>query len=325
MLRNVLVPWVALWVASLMPLAAYSQGFPTRPITLVVGYTPGGSVDLAARSIAPELSRRLGQPVTVENVAGAGGQLGTQKVINANPDGYTLLLGTSAEVAVARHVSAAVKYDALRDLACLGLIGTQPIVLVGNAQVPYNTTAELIAGLKSKPGKLSYGSAGNGSLPHLAGELLKQETQTFVVHIPYRGAVPMIADLLGNQIDLGMLLLSSALPQVKAGKLKAYGVSEPRRAPQLPNVPSLSETKGLGAIDLAVFFGVFAPVKTPAPIRDRIASELASILKAPEFQTRMTDAGFTMRALEPEAATKYIEAQAATYLRVVKASKITEQ
>jgi tripartite-type tricarboxylate transporter receptor subunit TctC len=313
------------FAALLLPCQVGAQTYPSRPISLIVGYTPGGSVDLAARSIAPELSKRLGQPITVENVGGAGGQLGTQKVVNAPADGYTLLLGTSAEIAVARHIAPAVKYDGLKDLVPLGMIGTQPIVLVGAAQLPYNNTAELIAGMKARPGKLSYGSAGNGSLPHLAGELFKQQSQTFAVHIPYRGAAPMITDLIGNQVDLGMLLLSSALPQVKAGKLRAFGVTDLRRAPQLPNVPALSESKGLENLDLAVFFGLFAPAKTPAPVRERITRELMEVMKSPELQARMTEAGFTLRSLDSAAATKYIEAQAATYLKIVKTSKISDQ
>jgi tripartite-type tricarboxylate transporter receptor subunit TctC len=313
---------IALCVA---PACAFAQTYPSRPISLVVGYTPGGSVDLAARSIAPELSKRLGQPITVENVGGAGGQLGTQKVVNAAADGYTLLLGTSAEIAVARHIAPMVKYDGLKDLVPLGLIGTQPIVLVGTAQLAPNNTAELLTMMKARPGKLSYGSAGNGSLPHLAGEYFKQQSGTFAVHIPYRGAAPMITDLLGNQVDLGLLLLSSALPQVKAGKLKAYGVTDLKRAPQLPNVPALAETPGLKDLDLAVFFGVFAPAKTPQPVRDRIAKELAEVLRQPELQARMTEAGFTMRPLDGAGAEKYINAQAATYRKIVEVSKIKEQ
>ena len=302
-----------------------SSAFPTKPISLIVGYTPGGSVDLAARIIAPELAKRLGQPVVIDNAAGAGGQIGAQKAALATPDGHTLLLGTSAEIAVARLIAPMVKYDGLKDLSALGMIGTQPMVLVGAPQLPYVTTAELIAGLKTKPGKLSYGSAGNGSLPHLAGELFKQRSATFVVHIPYRGAVPMITDLIGNQVDLGMLVLSSALPQIKAGKLKAYGVTDAKRVTQLPQVPALAETKGLETLDIGVFFGLFAPSKTPQAVRDRVAQELQAVLALPEIQTRLVEAGFTLRALNAAGAAQYVQNQAALYRTIVESSKIKDE
>jgi tripartite-type tricarboxylate transporter receptor subunit TctC len=313
----------ALGLAAALP--SHAQTYPSKPISIIVGYTPGGSVDLAARTIAPELSKRLGQAVVVENIAGAGGQIGAQRVASASPDGYTLLLGTSAEISVSRLISPIVKYDGLKDLSALGLIGTQPIVLVGSPQLPYKDVRELVAGMKAKPGKLSYGSAGNGSLPHLAGEYFKQQSGTFAVHIPYRGAAPMITDLIGNQVDLGLLLLSSALPQIKAGKLKPYGITDLKRAPQLPNVPALAETQTLRNLDLAVFFGLFAPTKTPSAVRDLIARELAEVLRQPELQARMVEAGFTLRALDPAAAQKYILSQAETYRRIVETSKITEQ
>jgi tripartite-type tricarboxylate transporter receptor subunit TctC len=196
---------------------ASAQSFPTKPITLVVGYSAGGSVDLAARTIAPELSKRLGQTVIVENVGGAGGALGAQKVVSAAADGYTLLLGTSAEIAVGKLVSPNVRYDGLNDLQAIGMLGTQPMVLVAGASVANAELTSLIDAIRKAPGTFSYGSAGNASLPHLAGELFKTRTQTDIVHVPYKGAAPMMTDLLGNQIQLGMLVFSSALPQVKAG------------------------------------------------------------------------------------------------------------
>jgi tripartite-type tricarboxylate transporter receptor subunit TctC len=304
---------------------AYAQNsYPTKPITLIVGYTPGGSVDLAARIIAPELGKRMGQVVVVENAAGASGQIGSAKVVNANPDGYTLLLGTSAEIATSKKLSKSVKYDGLTDLSAIYMIGTQPLILVGSPALPYKTSAELIAALKARPGKFSYGSSGNGSLPHLGGELFKQITQTFSVHIPFRGAAPMITDIVGNQIELGWLVLSSAIPQVKAGKLTAFGVSESKRAQQLPDVPALAETKGLEKMDIGLFFALFASTKTPADITGKLEKEMAEVMKNIEVRTKLVESGFTVRALNASDSRSYIQAQAKVYERVIDQSKITE-
>jgi tripartite-type tricarboxylate transporter receptor subunit TctC len=252
--------------AALLTTTAIAQTYPSKPISFVVGYSPGGSTDLAARSVAPELAKRLGASIVIDNVAGAGGALGTQKVVSAPADGYTLLLGTSAEIAVAKLVSPTVKYDGLVDVVPVGMIGTQPMVIVTTPAVPANTTAELLDLLRKNPGKYSYGSAGNASLPHLGGELFKSRSKTDIVHVPYKGAGPMITDLLGNQLPMGVLLFSSALPQVKAGKLKAIAITEPTRDEQLPNVPALAEHRDLAGFDLTVFFGVFMKAGTPKEI-----------------------------------------------------------
>jgi tripartite-type tricarboxylate transporter receptor subunit TctC len=306
------------------PVFAQPAEFPTRPITLIVGYTPGGSVDLAARIVAPELSKRLGQSVVIENIGGAGGQLGAQKAVNAQPDGYTLLLGTSAEITVARLINPVVKYDGLRDLRPIGLIGTQPMVLVGTPGSTAKNTRQLIDQIRAKPGKFSYGSAGQGSLPHLTGELFKQQTKSFIVHIPYRGASPMITDLLGGQLDLGFLVLSSALPQLKSGKLIAYGVSEPKRLEQLPNVPALTETPDLAGFDMSVFFGVFAPAKTPREIAQRLETELAAVMKQPEVRNKLTEAGFNVQPMDAASTGAFVLKAQGQYQKIVEISKIRE-
>jgi tripartite-type tricarboxylate transporter receptor subunit TctC len=319
---------VALGVALLMPEKSLAQAtastYPTKPIALVVGYTPGGSVDLAARIIAPELSKRLGQPVIVENTAGASGGIATQRVISGASDGHLLLLGTSAEVTVLHQISKTVKYNGLTDLAAVYMIGTQPSVLVGSPNLPFKTTDELLAGLKKSPGKFSYGSPGNGSLPHLTGEFFKQLSSTYVVHVPYRGASPMISDLMGSNLDLGLLLLSSAIPHIKSGKLKAFGVTQPNRATQIPEVPALPEFKGLKDLDIGVFFGVFANSKMPAEITARLSKELAEVLKQADIRTKLTDAGFSLKPLDSAQAKVFVEQQAATYKRIIERSKITE-
>ena len=303
---------------------AAAQTYPIKPITLVVGYTAGGSVDLAARTVAGELGKRLGQTVVVENVGGAGGALGAQKVVSAASDGYTLLLGTSAEIAVGKLVSPNTRYDGLVDLQALGLLGTQPMMLVASSGVNASDTVSVIDAIRKLPGTFSYGSAGNASLPHLAGELFKTLTKTDIVHVPYKGAAPMITDLLGNQIQLGMLVFSSALPHVRAGKLRAIAVTEPTRSEQLPNVPALSETKELTGFDLSVFFGLFSRTGTSAAVASRIAEAMFETMKQPDVRAKLTEAGFTVRALDAAASAKFIAQQAKTYREIVEQSKIRE-
>jgi tripartite-type tricarboxylate transporter receptor subunit TctC len=321
---KILATLIAFTALTLHTPHARAQSFPSKPITLVVGYSAGGSVDLAARTIAPELSKRLGQTVIVENVAGAGGALGAQKVVSAAADGYTLLLGTSAEIAVGKLVSPNVRYDGLTDLQTLGMLGTQPMMLVASAAVATSDLGNLIDAIRKSPGTFSYGSAGNASLPHLAGELFKTRTQTDIVHVPYKGAAPMVSDLLGNQIQLGMLVFSSALPQVKAGKLKAIAVTEPTRSEQMPNVPALAETNALAGFDLSVFFGVFARSGTPPQITARVTEAMIQAMKQPEVRAKLTEAGFTVRALDANASSKFIAQQAKTYREIVEQSKIRE-
>jgi tripartite-type tricarboxylate transporter receptor subunit TctC len=314
----------ALCALALVVAPIHAQTYPTKPITLVAGYSAGGSVDLAARTIAPELGKRLGQSIVVENVGGVGGSMGAQTVASAPDNGYTLLLGTSAEIAVASLISPVIRYNGMTDFKPLGLIGTQPIVIVSAPEVPANTTQELLSLLRKSPGKYSYGSAGSGSLPHLSGELFRSRSKTEIVHIPYKGAAPMITELLGRQIELGFLVLSSAMPQIKAGKLKAIAVTESARHAQLPNVAALSETKELAGFDVSVFFGVFAHSGTPAAIQAKVATALAEAMKQPEVRAKLTDAGFTVRALDAAASAKFIAQQAKIYRDVVEQSKIRE-
>ncbi len=325
---NLVLVFTCGWVVAQTPTSSSAgqsaSGYPSKPITLVVGYTPGGSVDLAARIVAPELSKRLGQPVIVENTAGASGAIATQRVVSGATDGHLLLLGTSAEVTVLHQISKTVKYNGLTDLTPIHMIGTQPSVLVGSPNLPFKNTEELVAGLKKNPGKYSYGSPGNGSLPHLTGEFFKQLSGTYIVHVPYRGASPMISDLMGSSLDMGLLLLSSAIPQIKSGKLKAFGVTQLTRTTQLPEVPALAEFKALKDLDIGVFFGVFSSSKVPADISARVSREMSEVMKLPDIRTKLSDAGFTLKPLDSTQARAFVEQQAASYKRIVERSKITE-
>ena len=210
---------------------AFAQAWPAgKPITLVVGYPPGGSTDLTARTLGAQLSRELGQTVVIENVGGTGGTIGAQKVASAAPDGYTLLLGSSNEMAISKLVSAAAKYDPLRDFTPIGLVASQPMVLVASSKSGVKTTDEFIKAAKASPGKLSYGSSGVGTALNLAGEMVREASGTYVVHIPCRGVTSLANDLLGGQLDFGVFVLSSGLLHIKSGRVVALGITENKRS-----------------------------------------------------------------------------------------------
>jgi tripartite-type tricarboxylate transporter receptor subunit TctC len=303
---------------------AIAQTYPNKPIALVVGYPPGGSVDFVARTIAPELGRRMGQPIVIDNAAGASGTIGTQKVVNATADGYTLLLGSGSEISIARLTNAAVRYDGVRDLSPLVLIGTQPMVLVGKADIVAKTTDELVAAAKASPGKLSFASAGTGTPLHLAGELINQQGRIQILHVPYKGAAPMVNDILGGQIDLAVLVLSSAMPHIKAGKVRAFGVTEAKRSKAAPDIPALAETKALEGVDMGVWFGLFAPAKLPSAVADRLQKELLATLAEPSIRTKLTDAGVDVIAAPAADLTSFVIRETQKYKRIVEIAKIKE-
>lgn len=310
---------------SLVALAAHAQdAYPTKPITLVVGYAPGGSVDLAARIIAPELSKRLGQQVIVDNRGGGGGTIGAKMVVDAAPDGYTLLLGSGSEVSIARLTNAALKYDGQKDLVPVGFIGTQPMVLVANPKQPFTNPAEFLDYAKKSPGKLNFATSGNGTPLHLAGELIKEQGDFSMTHLPYRGGGPAIADIMSGQIELGVLVLSTVLPQIKTGQLRALGITEAKRAASAADIPALAELPAFKGVDMGVWFGLLAPAKTPPAIVAQLNRELTEALKNPEIVKKYQDAGFALRPGTPDAFARFIAAETGKYARIVKAANIKE-
>ena len=300
------------------------EGYPNKAVTLVVGYAPGGSVDLAARIIAPELSKRLGQPVIVENRGGGGGTIGAKLVVDAAPDGYTLLLGSGSEVSIARMTNSALKYDGQKELAPVGFIGTQPMVLVANPKQPFTSSAEFLDYAKKNPGKLNYATSGNGTPLHLAGELIKEQGSFFMTHLPYRGGAPAISDIMSGQIELGVLVLSTVLPQIKAGNMRAIGVTESKRAGSAPDIPALAELPAFKGVDMGVWFGLLAPAKTPPAIVAQLNRELNEALKQPDVVKKYQEAGFALRPGAPEAFSKFIADETIKYARIVKAANIKE-
>lgn len=306
------------------PHAVAAGNYPTKPITLVVGYTAGGSVDLVARTVAPELGKRLGQSVVIENLGGAGGTIGAQKVVKSEADGYTLLMGSGSEVSIARLTNPAVRYDGEKDLAPITFVGTQPMVLVGKLQLPAKDAGELIALAKSKPGSLSYASSGVGTPLNLAGELIKQQGKVNITHVPYKGASAMATDLLGGQIDLAVMVLSSALPHIQAGRVRAYGVTEAKRASVAPNVPALAETPALKGVDMGVWFGLMAPTSTPKPIIDRLNSEMQAVLAMPDVRKKLAEAGVEVSPANPAQFASFVKRETGKYRTIVQAADIRE-
>ena len=281
---------------------AIAQGYPTKPINLVVAYPPGGSTDLTARTVAEVLTKLLKQPVVVENIGGAGGAVGAQKVVNAAADGYTLLLGANNELVINKLVNPATKYDGAADLTPIGLVASQPMVLVANSIAGVKTADEFIAAVKAKPGKFSYGSSGIGTSLHLAGEMIKERAGLFIVHVPYRGVAPLTSDLIGNNIEFGIFVLSSALPHIKSGKVVPIGVTTMKRSDVAPSIASLSENAKFKGVDIESWFMLAAPKGLPVAIQATLKQALQLALQDPALRKRLEESGATLYTGKEDAA-----------------------
>ena len=301
----------ALAALALAPLsAAFAQAWPAgKAINLVVGYPAGGSVDLVARIISEPLSKRLGTPVIVENVGGAGGTIGAQKVVNANPDGYTLLLGSGSEVSIARLFNTAVKYNGETDLAPIGMVGITPMVFVAGPKSGAKTIDEAIALSKRNPNVMSFASSGIGTPLHVSGELINMVAGTSFRHIPYKGAGQMVQDVLGGNVEFSVFVLSSALPHIEAGKMIALGVTTPQRSRAAPQIPALAESTRLKGYDMNVWFGLFGPSKLPAPMVARLNKELNEILRDQAVWQKLQKAGISNDGGTPQALSAFIKAE----------------
>lgn len=306
-----------------LPAWAQTDAYPSKPITLVVGYPPGGSTDLTGRVLGAELAKRLGVAVVIENVGGAGGAIGAQKVANAAPDGYTLLVGANNEIAIKRLVSpATVKYEA-KDFTPLGLIASQPMVLVASPKTGVKNLAEFMTLAKANPGKFSYGSSGVGTALHLAGEMVKDQGKLFMTHIPYRGVAPLTNDLLGNNLEFAVYVLSSGLPQIKAGKVVALGTTERKRAAATPDVPALAEHPALKNIDIASWFALMGPAKLPEPVVAKLKKALAESLQSPELRKKLEDSGSAIAPLNVDMP-QFLSDETAKYKKIVEFASIQE-
>ena len=312
------------WLAALLcaaALPAFGQSsWPAKPVRIVVPYPPGGPVDVSARLLAPKLQESLGQPFLVENKPGAGGNIGADFVAKSAPDGYTLGMGAIATHAINPALMANVPYDPIRDFRHLALVVQVPNVLVVNPELPARSVKELIALAKAQPGKLDFASGSTGSTGHLAGELFKQMTGTYMVHIPYKGAPPAVADLLAGRVHLMFDNLASALPNVRAGKLRALAVTTMRRSSALPDLPTLDES-GLKGFDMTTWWGLMGPAKLPPDVVQRLSVEILKAMDSADVRERLRAMGMEGSPVRtPEQFTAFVEAEAKLYARLVKVS-----
>ena len=310
-------------VALLCGHTALAQGkFPERPITIVVPSAPGGSTDFTARLIAEPLSRALGQPVVVDNKAGASGNIGNQIVAKAKPDGYTLLLAYSGFQVGNPHLFKKTGWDPIKDFAPVSMLTRAPQVLATRANLPVNNVRELIAFAKANPDKLNYASSGNGSIQHIAAELFKQMTGTSITHVPYKGAGPAVQDLLGGQVDIFITTPASVVQHIKADKLKGLAVTSNARLTSLPQVPTTREVD-LKDFTLDSWFALYAPAGTPNEVVQLLNTEIAKILTSPELRKRAEDAGTLIEHMGPAQLGDYTRKELAYWGRVIQDAKIT--
>jgi len=300
------------------PFAFAQDSYPSRPIKLIVPFPPGGATDIVGRLMAQKLQEALGQPVVVENKAGAGSNIGSEQVAKAAPDGYTLLLGTIAN-ATNMSIYKNMPYDTLRDFAPVTQTMAAPSVLVVTNALPANNLKELIALAKVQPGKLSFASSGAGGSPHLAGELLKLRAGIDLIHVPYKGAAPALVDVVSGVVSMGFKTALSAIPHMQSGKLKPLAVAATRRLAQIPNVPTMAEA-GLPDFEVSSWNGVLAPARTPPEVIARLNQELVRILATQDVKDR-----FAAQAAEPVGSTPeqfraYIRSEIDKWAQVVRAS-----
>jgi tripartite-type tricarboxylate transporter receptor subunit TctC len=301
----------------LMPIA-HAQAFPDKPVVLVIPFPPGGPTDAMARTLAAEMQDRLGQPMIVENRAGAGGNIGAEYVARAAPDGQTLLFGTSGPLAINASLYRKVNYDPVRSFAPVIQVGHLPNILVVNPSVPAKNVKELIAYAKANPNKLSYASSGNGASSHLAGVLFNASAGVDLQHIPYKGTGPALNDLLGGQVSMSFTDVLTALPYVKTGKLRALGVTTTERSQALPDVPTVAE-QGVPGYDVSVFFGIVAPAGTPPDRIAKLNKAFVDVLATPKVKQLFASQGLEPApSSTPQQLGKFIQAQVTKWAGVVK-------
>jgi tripartite-type tricarboxylate transporter receptor subunit TctC len=305
-------------VAIAAPLAAAAQDYPTRPVVLVSPFPPGGSVSLVARIVAEKMGETLGQSIVVENRGGAGGTIGARSVAKSPPDGYTLLLGYTGTLAIGPSMYPNAGFDPRKDFAPVGRIGTAPTLLVVHPSVPLHSVAELIAYAKANPGKLNFGSAGIGTVGHLAGELMATMAGLRLVHVPYKGTGPAITDLLGGHIPMMFTPVPTAHAQANSGLLRALAVTGAERSSLLPDLPTVAES-GLPGYEAALRYGLVAPAGTPRAIIERLNKELRTALAAEDVRSRLAADGAEVLPSTPEQYAADIDREEATWSKVVNA------
>ncbi len=321
---------LALMMASIVTTTAFAQtsaaasNYPNKTIRIIVPFTPGGSTDILARAIGIELGKAWGQSVIVENIAGAGGSIGADKVAKSAGDGYTLLMGHIGTLAVNPSLYPDLPYQPLRDFAPVAWVARVPNVLVVHPSVPAKNVKEFIALAKAKPGQLNYGSGGNGSAANLATEYLKVQTNISLLHIPYRGTAPAVTDLLGGQIQVLFTGAPAVIGQIKSGQLRALGVSSPQRLDSLPDVPTVAES-GYKNFEADQWYGVVAPKGIPPEIVAKLNAQINRALQSPELKNRLNNEGAVATPSTPEVFGKLIQTEIARWKPVISSGRVTAQ
>ena len=310
---------VASLALGLAPADAHAQTYPSKPIRMIVPFTPGGTTDILARTVGQKMTEDWGQPVVIENRPGAGGNIGSELVAKAPPDGYTLLMGTISTHAINPSLYKRLPFDPARDFAPVSRVGTLPNILIVHPSVPVKSVKELIELARSKPGDLNFASSGVGTSLHLSGELFNTMAGVKLVHVPYKGSSPALADLLGGQVKIMFDNLPSALPHVKAGKLKPLAVTSTKRAAVLPEVPTVTES-GLPGFEVTSWFAVFAPAKTPKDIVAKLNGEIVKILNSGDVKEKLTQIGVDPAPTTPEELAAFAKAETEKWGKVVKAT-----
>ncbi len=316
-MKHVVNKWLAVAMSS-MALSAFAQ-YPTKPIKMVVPFPPGGTTDIMARAVAADLQKSLGQPVIVDNKAGAGGNIGSDYVAKSAPDGYTLLMGTVGTHAINVSLYPKMPYDAVKDFAPVSLVAGVPNVLVAAPNYPVNSVKDLIDAAKKSPNMVTFASSGNGTSIHLSGELFKQLAGVQMTHVPYKGSSSALPDVMSGQVNVMFDNAPSVMPQIKGGKLKAIAVTSSKRSPALPNVPTIAES-GLPGFEATSWFGVLAPAGTPKEIVDKLSHAIAKALQTPEMKDRLAAQGAEAVGNTSEQFAAHIKAEIDKWAKVVKAS-----
>ncbi len=299
---------------------AQAQSFPSKPMRLVVPYPPGGLTDILGRALGQHMGDQLGQTVIVDNRPGAGGAIGTEAIGKAAPDGYTFGLGASS-THVLNPMLYKLNYDPVKDFSPIGMVAAVPLVFVVSPATPVNNLTELLAWIKANPGKANYGSYGNASLSHLAGELFKSITRADMTHVPYKGSAPLQIDVMGNQVALGISDMS-ATPHIQAGKLKSLAITAPKRLAAFPNVPTVSESPGLAGFEATGWFALYGPVGIPRPVLERLNGVLSVAINNAELRSRLAAMGLEPVTSTPEALAGFQRAENQKWQKVIADAKI---
>ena len=320
--RRTLLASLAVAAAGALPLGALAQNFPTKPITIIVPFSAGGTTDILARIVGQGLTTELGQSDVVDNKPGAGGNIGGSLAAKAAADGYTLFMGTVGTHAINQSLYKKMPFDPVKDFAPLSRVATVPNLLVAHPSQPFKTVKEMIAYAKANPGKITFGSPGSGASPHVSGELFKSMTGTDLLHIPYKGSAPAMTDLLGGQTSVMFDNMPSAIQHVRSGKLRPIAVTTAKRSPELPDVPTIAEA-GVPGYEATSWFGMFAPAGTPKPVLDKLHAALIKVLNQADVKKKIAEQGGDVVAETPAQFAAFIKAESVKWGKVVKESGAT--